>query len=295
MLKIRYPVVASDFDGTLLRSDDTISQYTQDVIKEFISLGGLFLVATGRMHCAIVNRLEDAGLGDLDTPVISYQGALVKTSISDKILFDNSLDLDVITDVISEARARDIYIHGYLDDILYVEKEMPWTRAYVDFLRIDFELVGDLLEFLTQKIKDGKHSCHKLLMMLEADQLESQMRHFLDKFGGGIDYNDPSHKFKSPPRAIFNTSSEHLLECVSLNAGKDKAIEQVIKSKGYTMKDVLAVGDSLNDFTMVRRAGMGVAVQNADPRVKTVAKHITTSNDNDGVARAIETLILNEA
>ena len=81
----------------------------------------MFLVATGRMHRAIVNRLGEAGLGELDTPVISYQGALVKTAISDKVLFDNSLDLDVITDVISEARA--LFMPRILDDT-YAEKEM---------------------------------------------------------------------------------------------------------------------------------------------------------------------------
>ena len=291
-MKLKYHVVASDFDGTLLRTDNTISQYTQDVIKEFISLGGMFLIATGRMHQAIVNRLKDAGLGDLDVPVISYQGALVKTSISDKTLIDNALDIDIITDVINEARARNIYIHSYIDDTLYVEKVMSWTQSYVDYLGIDYVLIDDLLEFTTQKIKGGKHSCHKLLMMMEADQIDYQMRHFLDKFGGGIDYSNPTQAFKTAPRAIFNTSSEHLLECVSVNAGKDKAIEQVIKPNGYTMQDVLAIGDSLNDYTMIKNANMGVAMQNADPRVKAIAKHITTSNDDEGVARAIEKLIL---
>ncbi|HEY8423234.1 MAG TPA: HAD family hydrolase [Clostridia bacterium] len=291
-MELKYPVVASDFDGTLLRTDNKISKHTQDVIKEFVSLGGMFLVATGRMHCAIVNRLSEAGLGDLDLPVISYQGALVKTAISNKTLIDNALDIDIITDVINEARARNIYIHGYVDDTLYVERVMSWTESYVNYLGITYQKVDDLLEFITEKVKGGKHSCHKLLMMMEADQIEREMKHFLDKFGGGIDYSDSSQEFKTPPRAIFNTSSEHLLECVSLNAGKDKAIEQVIKPKGYTMDDVLALGDSLNDYTMVKRAGMGVAVENADPRVKSIAKYITSSNDQDGVARAIEKLIL---
>lgn len=290
-MSLKYPVVASDFDGTLLRGDNKISQYTKEIITEFVSLGGLFLVATGRMHQAIVGRLAEAGLGDLDLPVISYQGALVKTSISNRTLIDNSLDIDIVTDVINEARARNIYIHGYVDDILYVERIMPWTTSYVNYLGISFEKVDDLLEFITQKIRQG-HSCHKLLMMMEADQIEIEMKHFLEKFGGGIDYSDPSQEFKTPPRAVFNTSSVHLLECVSLNAGKDKAIEQVIKSKGYEMKDVLALGDSLNDYTMVKRAGMGVAVQNADARVKSVAKFVTASNDDDGVARAIEKFIL---
>ncbi|HEY8443882.1 MAG TPA: Cof-type HAD-IIB family hydrolase [Clostridia bacterium] len=290
-MELKYPVVASDFDGTLLRTDNKISPHTKDIIREFVSLGGVFLVATGRMHRAIVGRLAEAGLGDLDLPVISYQGALVKTAISNKTLIDNSLDIDIVTDVINEARARNIYIHGYVDDTLYVEKIMPWTTGYVNYLGITFEKVDDLLEFITQKIRQG-HSCHKLLMMMEADEIESQMRHFLDKFGGGIDYSDPSQEFKTTPRAIFNTSSEHLLECVSLNAGKDKAIEQVIKAQGYTMEDVLAVGDSLNDYTMVKRAGMGVAVQNADSRLKSVAKFISPSNDDDGVAKAIEKLIL---
>jgi Cof subfamily protein (haloacid dehalogenase superfamily) len=289
-MKLKYPVVASDFDGTLLRSDNKISQYTKNIVTEFISMGGLFLVATGRMHQAIIGRLADAGLGDLDLPVISYQGALVKTAISDKTLIDNSLDIDIVTDVINEARARNIYIHGYVDDTLYVERIMPWTSAYVNYLGISFEKVDDLLEFITQKIKQG-HSCHKLLMMMEADQIETEMKHFLEKFGGGIDYNDPAKEFNTPPRAIFNTSSAHLLECVSLNAGKDKAIEQVIKIKGYDMEDVLALGDSLNDYTMVKRAGLGVAVQNADDRVKSVAKFVTSSNDDDGVARAIEKFI----
>ena len=294
MLKLNYPVAVSDFDGTLLRSDNKISQHTRDVIQELIKAGGSFFIATGRMHCAIINHLEDAGLGGLDVPVISYQGALVKSAISNKVLYDSSLDLDTVTDIIKEARARNLYIHAYIDDTLYVEKEMPWTTDYTNFLGITFTEVGDLLQFVTKKLtdKDQHHSCHKLLMMMEADIIEDELQHFLKKFGGGMDYENRENAVKKEARALFNTSSVHLLECVSINAGKDRAIEHVVKGMGCTLDNVMAIGDSLNDYSMVLRAGMGVAVQNADERVKLVAKYIAPSNDDDGVAYAIEKLIL---
>jgi Cof subfamily protein (haloacid dehalogenase superfamily) len=294
MLKLRYPVAVSDFDGTLLRNDNKISQHTRGVIKELVEAGGSFFIATGRMHRAIINRLEEAGLGGLDVPVISYQGALVKSAITDKVLYDSSLDLRIVTDVINEARARNIYIHAYIDDTLYVEKEMSWTTGYTNFLGITFTEVGDLLKFVTQKLSDKNehHSCHKLLMMMEHEIIENELKHFLNKFGGGMDFENGQNIVKKEPRALFNTSSVHLLECVAVNAGKDKAIEHVVKDMGYTLDNVMAIGDSLNDYSMVLRAGMGVAVQNADDRVKQVAKYIAPSNDDDGVAHAIEKLIL---
>ena len=294
MLKLKYRVAVSDFGGTLLRSDNKISRHTKDVIQQFIQAGGTFFIATGRMHCAIINHMEEAGLGGLDVPVISYQGALVKSAISNKVLYDSPLDLEIVTDIIKEARARDIYIHAYIDDILYVEKEMSWTTGYTNFLGIGFTEVGDLLKFVTEKLSDKqkKHSCNKLLMMLDANIIEKELKHFLNKFGGGVDYENSDNAVKTKPRAIFNTSSEHLLECVSVDAGKDKAIEYIVKDMGYSLDDVMTIGDSLNDYSMILRAGMGVAVQNADERVKSVAKYIAPSNDDDGVAHAIEKLIL---
>lgn len=293
MLKLNYPVAVSDFDGTLLRNDNKISKHTRDVIQELIEAGGSFFIATGRMHCAIINRLEEAGLGGLDVPVISYQGALVKSAISNEVLYNSSLDLDTATDIINEARERNLYIHAYIDDILYVEKEMPWTTNYTNFLGITFIEVGDLLKFVTKKLtdKDQQHSCHKLLMMMDAEIIENELQHFLKKFGGGMDYQSRQNSVKKQARALFNTSSVHLLECVSVNAGKDKAIEQVVKGMGYTLDNVMAIGDSLNDYSMVLRAGMGVAVQNADERVKSVARFVAPSNDDEGVAYAIEKLI----
>lgn len=298
MKNLRYPVAVSDFDGTLLRSDNTISKQTTKVIKEFIDAGGLFLIATGRMHRAIINRLEEVGLGGIDLPVISYQGAYVKTAISQKILYNKPLDFDLISDVILEARRRKIYIHAYIDDNLYVEKEMFWTKSYTDFLRISFTKVDDLLEFIYKKLNNSQgetHSCHKLLMMMESEKLENELKDFNKMFGGGADFDgtDTTSNNTGKARAIFNTSSNHLLECVSIDAGKDKGIEAVVKNMGYTLNEVLTVGDSLNDYSMVLRAGMGVAVENADFRIKAAAKYIAPSNDDDGVAKAIEKLIFN--
>lgn len=292
-MKLKYPIAVSDFDGTLLRNDNKISEHTRDVIKELIDAGGSFFIATGRMHRAIINRLEEAGLGGLDIPVISYQGALVKSAISNKVLYESSLDLETATQIIKEARARNLYIHAYIDDTLYVEKEMSWTTGYTNYLGITFTEVGDLLKFITQKLSDKEqhHSCHKLLMMMDTDIIERELKHFLNKFGGGVDYEKKDNTPNPSAKAIFNTSSEHLLECVALNAGKDKAIEHIVKNMGYTLDDVMTIGDSLNDYSMVLRAGMGVAVQNADERLKNVAKFIAPSNDDDGVAYAIEKLI----
>lgn len=278
MNKLKYKIAASDFDGTLLRSDNTIGKYTKDAIERYLQSGGLFMIATGRMHRAIVNRLEDAGLKGYDIPLISYQGALVILPDSNKIISSIPMKKSVALEIANEAKRQDIYFHTYIDDTLYVSKEMPWTRQYVDYLGIDFVEVGDLIEYMKRELPEDNQEgrvCHKVLMMLPADKIDQKLDEFKNIF---------------KDKAIFNTSSVNLLECISPLAGKDKAIEMIARERGLSLDDVMTFGDSLNDYTMVARAGLGVAVENAVPELKQAAKYITDSNDDDGVGKALEKL-----
>lgn len=280
MKELKIKVVASDFDGTLLRSDNTIGRRTVEAIREFLSRGGKFLVATGRMHFSINNRLAELGLGGLDLPVISYQGALVKTSDTDKLLLNRPITKADALEIMEYLdKVEKLYCHTYLNDRIIVAEEKDWTRMYADVIGADFDVVGDLKRYVTANgyPEDGRdrglNVCHKVISLMEADKLPAVMARCNERFAG---------------RVQFNNANPNLMEGVSVSAGKDKAIEYLIEPYGMDLSHVMAIGDSLNDYTMVSRAGMGVAMGNAVDELKAVAQAVTLSNDQDGVAEAIE-------
>lgn len=105
----------------------------------------------------------------------------------------------------------------------------------------------------------------------------------LDKMVKELSYFDDLELTNSLPTNI---------EANPKGVSKANALEKVCKELGITMNEVMAVGDSLNDIKMIQEAGIGVAMGNAQEAIKKVADHVTDTNDNDGVAKAIERFVL---
>ena len=89
-------------------------------------------------------------------------------------------------------------------------------------------------------------------------------------------------------------SAPFFIETMPLGVGKDTSLEILLRAKGLTPANLMACGDGWNDLPMIRLAGMGVAMGNAQPPVKAAAKYLTADNDHDGVGLAVEKFILNE-
>jgi hypothetical protein len=269
----KYKVFVTDYDGTLLKDDLTISKRTVNAIERFRDSGGIFLIATGRMHSGIQPELKKLGLDKVNIPLISFQGALVKYSMSGETLYSEPLTRDLVTEIADYAESQNMMFHVYVDDRLYIREKNDFSETYARILGIDYTVVGLQSEFL----KKTKGDVHKMLFPVRKTELSETLKKLETVFGS---------------RVMVHSPSSWLIDLNSLNAGKEKAIEAVGKKYGFTLEDCVVCGDNYNDLEMVRAAGMGIAVENAVPELFSVAKHTTASNNNDGVAEAIERFCL---
>ena len=117
-------MVATDIDGTIVKWDTGFSDNVKNCIKKLCASGVKVVLVTGRMHCATTHIVNELGL---TTPVVSYQGGLIKDS-SGTTLYQKNLDSETAKKIIKWAEKNNVHINLYIDDKLYVEKDNDFVK-----------------------------------------------------------------------------------------------------------------------------------------------------------------------
>lgn len=263
-------LIAIDLDDTLLRTDCTISQRAQAAIKAAIARGVAVTLATGRMYRSARPYALELGL---DLPLITYQGALIKSGLSGEELWHRPLPPELAADLINLARAEGIHANIYLDDHLYVERDTAEAQAYSRLARVPYTVEEDLRSRI---LKSGQGPS-KILFIAEPERL--------DRLAAGL---RPGWQKK----VQMAKSKNHYLEFTHPEASKGQALAALCRHLHLELKETMAIGDSFNDLDMIEMAGIGVAMGNARPEIKAIADYVTLANDDDGVAEAIQRFVL---
>lgn len=205
-------------------------------------------------------------------PLITYQGAWVKNSLSEEVLYYKPVPQSLARQVMLYFRAQGIHYHSYYDDELCVEKPSPEGDAYALLAgvtaQLHEDLITDLLHFDAMKIMAISDDEKKVLTMEE--ELKSRFDQFL----------------------YITRSKPGYLEVMNRAVSKAHALELIANYYGIERSEVMAVGDSYNDLDMIEWAGLGVAMGNAIDPVKKIADYVTFSNDEEGVTEALRRFIL---
>ena len=127
-------LVATDIDGTLVKWDTSVSDGVKNCVKKLQENGVKVVLVTGRMHCATKHLRDELGL---NSPVVSYQGGLIKDS-DGKTLYQENLDSDCAKEIINWAHKNDVHLNLYIDDKLYVEKDDDCVKRYTDGKFVNF-------------------------------------------------------------------------------------------------------------------------------------------------------------
>jgi len=256
----------SDLDGTLLRSDITLSAYTSGTINELASRGVLFSYATARSYSTAskVTKGLSARL-----PLIVYNGAFVIDNATEEIMISNFFDDDVQE-----------LLEALLDAGVY-----PIVYAFVDgverFSYIREKCGPGMLEYIDSRAGDRRDHPVKDEAALRAGEIfyitcigeEAQLEPFYDR------YRERYH-------CIFQKdvySGEPWLEIMPMEASKSHATQQLKALLGC--EKLVVFGDGKNDIDMFELADEGYAVENAVDELKSVATAVIGGNDEDGVAR----------
>lgn len=259
-------LVAIDMDDTTLQNDHTLSPRTIQAIKDAQHAGITVVPATGRAAVSVLPFAQQMGL---DGPVISYQGAMVQTfTPKNEIWVQHMIPVDTIKAVLEILEPYGTYIHAYNQGGIIFEKHCEYSDAYTQLAGINGRAVGDLKKAIDQPQI-------KLLSMMQPD-LATQLQIQLSKL------------FKD--ELTVTISKPEFLEFTHPKANKGHALEYVANRLGIAQQHTAAIGDSLNDISMIRWAGLGCAVDNARPELMQVADRIIPSNQHHGVAEFLESL-----
>ena len=261
-------LVAVDLDDTLLNSQLQISPTTAQAIRSAIERGVVVTLATGRMYQSALPYALQLGL---DVPLITYHGALVKTSLSQEVLYHKTISVELACKIIDLAEEKGFRgINLYLNDELYVTADNPAVEAYTRLARVPFNTVADLRDTLTA-------GADKIMIIDEEAKL---------------DWLAPLLRETVSNQLHITKSKPHFLEITHPAATKGQALDFLAGKIGIDRSQVMAIGDSYNDLDMLEYAGLGVAMGNARTEIQDKADFVTAKNDADGVAEAIQKFVL---
>lgn len=268
-----YKLIALDMDGTLLNSDKTISERNKNAIKEARKKGVYVVLASGRPIDGLLNFLEDLDLISDDDYVLSYNGCLVQKSKSRDVISSvsiNGSDLDYLYKLSKEVGVN---IHAFSKDRgLITPKNSKYTQYEADqnFITVK-EVSHDNLDLDEEIIK--------IMMIDEPDILDNGIKKLPKEL---------EEKYSIAKSAPF------FLEFFNKEANKGLGLELLAKHLGIRKEEIITMGDAMNDYPMISYAGLGIAMGNACDEIKEISNYVTDSNDNDGVAKAIEKFVLND-
>jgi len=275
-----YKMICIDIDGTLIRPDHTLSVETIKAIRRARDKGVMIVLSTGRMYKSA--RLYADEL-ELDFPIISANGSYVKDKATNEIYYEKNLsknDLNFIMEVLDKYGVK---INFYNNDTMYISEHRDYVTRY---------------EALSKTLPPEKRIQIKYITDVYP------MNDFIEEFGGYIQKGIvfPHERIISSIRNEVAenkllkvvSSGDDNIEFTSHLADKGLGVLALAKVKNIKPSEIICIGDSENDLSMLKVAGLAVAMGNAIPEVKEAAEYITDTNVNDGVAKMINKFIFGE-
>lgn len=260
--------IAFDLDDTLLRDDASISPYTVRVLRRAAEKGIHIIPASGRTSNSMKAKVDLIGCASC---YVCCNGAEVRTP-DHQPLMQQHLSPGLAREIAQWAEANGIYAHVYDETSFYYSKQCRYAEEYQRSSCLACCQVPDLPAFITAPTP-------KLLMVDTPDRIAALMTEAQGIWGQQV---------------AITRSKPYFLEFNPPQATKGNALRWCADRWGFSMANVMAFGDSLNDLSMLNAAGHGVAMANAWPEVKARIPAVCPSNQEDGVARYIEQYVLKE-
>ena len=271
---MKYKLLVLDVDGTLLNDEREISKRTLAALLKVQQMGVRIVLASGRPTYGLMPLAKTLELGNYGGFVLSYNGCQIIKAQNGEILFERRINPEMLPYLEKKARKNGFAIFTYHDDTLITDSpdnEYIKNEALLNNLKIiredEFSTAIDFAPCKCMLVSDKE----KALIGLE--------QHWEKRLAGTLD------AFRSEP---------YFLEVVPCGVNKANTLGALLEHLGVTREEVIAVGDGVCDVTMLQLAGMGVAMGHSQDSVKVCADYVTTSNEEDGVALAVEKLILAE-
>lgn len=268
-----YSIIALDLDGTLTNSEKIITPRTFDALMKAQREGVRLVLASGRPTYGIAALANKLQLADYGGYVLSYNGGRIIDWCEKTVIFSQVVDQKLVPILYDFAEKAQLPIVTYLPEAILASKNEGEYLA--EEARINGMPVVVAQNFVEEAMQIAGGST-KFLIPGEPEllvQLESEMKAAL---------SEQMEVFRSAP---------FFLELPPKGIDKAQSLQRLLTHLGLERESLMAFGDGFNDLSMIQFAGQGVAMANAVDEVKSIANFVTTSNEEDGIAHALEQLL----
>lgn len=279
--------MAVDIDGTLITTDMKLTDATRRAIARAQEQGLQVTLATGRSFHSARYYAEQL---NIDLPLICANGAII-IDRKGNVLLESPLSGATIAPLLMEMLEAGFFVQAYHRQGIYTAGPWPcliqWIRAICgsrlkpsfilyslgEYRRSAIKQLDDLPELLAR----GRVLTHKLFCSGPAQEQDC-FRQRATELGLTVEF--------------YPENNRMYLEVMAAQVSKGNGLKALARNMGVALAETIAIGDNLNDLSMVRAAGLGVAMGNAHPQLKEAAAYVTSSNDQDGVAALIERILV---
>lgn len=270
----KYRLLVLDIDGTLTNSKKRITPATLNALLALQEKGIKVVLASGRPTAGMRALAKELKLDHYGSFILSFNGAKIINCKTEEIIYQNVIPKQVIPHLYAAALKHKVGIISYEADCViagtpmdsYIEKE-----AFIN--QIPVKEVSNFPDYLTFDV-------NKCLMTGEGTYLATVEEKMKEEFGSELNI------YRSEP---------YFLEIMPQHVDKAYSLGKLLEHLGLSKEEMICCGDGFNDMSMIQFAGLGVAMANAQEKVREVADYITLSNDEDGIVHVIDKFIVASA
>ena len=270
---MKYKLIVLDLDGTLTNSKKEITPRNRETLIRMQEQGIRLVLASGRPTYGIVPLANELRMNEFGGFILSYNGGEIINWETQEMVYENVLPNEVVPVLYECARTHQLSILTYDGaEIITENSQDPYVLKEAFLNKMAVRETNDFLTDITLPVA-------KCLIVGDADKLIPLEAELCLRLQGRINV------FRSEP---------YFLELVPQGIDKALSLAVLLKEIGVERKEMIAIGDGYNDLSMIKFAGLGIAMGNAQEPVKKAADYITLSNEEDGVAIAVEKAIIAE-
>lgn len=278
-MTLRYRLLAIDVDGTLVNSSDELTPTTRDALRRAGQAGIQVVLATGRRYSHTLHLVEPLGI---DVPLVTAGGALVKDPIDHRTLYQAEFDPTALCDMLRfiDACGFDVLLNGdtFAEGFDYYQSR---EEARSSFLAEYFALNPGRGRVWPNMVANAPPGVFAGFVM----GTREQMIYLESRLQAQVPGQVTTHVLRSPRYHGF------MCELAPFGVTKWSGILHLAEAWGIPTEAICAVGDDVNDITMIRSAGLGVAMGNALPEVKAAADRVAPTHDDHGLAEVVNWLL----
>ena len=271
---INYKLLVLDVDGTLLNNEKEMTPRTLSALLKVQQMGVQIVLASGRPTYGLMSLAKKLELGHYGGYILSYNGCQILKAENGEVLFERRINPELLPYLEKKAEKNHFTLFTYHDNLI-LTNDADNMHVKEEALLNDLVLIEE--EEFSTAIDFAPSKC--MLVSDEEEELMALEEYWKKRLDGVLDV------FRSEP---------YFLEVVPCGVDKANTLGVLLEQLGVNREEVMAIGDGVCDVAMIQLAGMGIAMGQAPDSVKVCADRVTGSNEEDGVAQAVEKLILAE-